>query len=84
MKTREKTSNIIIGNTYGNLTVLQKLDMHTEPNGHRRRKYLVKCNCGTEYETIGQYIIREKDPKCQKCKNRTTQLRSLMMMLQLL
>lgn len=53
---------------FGNLIVLELLnDYYIEPNGHRRRKVLVKCDCSSVFEIIGATLLKSGQ-KCKSCK----------------
>lgn len=56
------------GNKYNNLTVLNVLDdFHIEPSGKKRKKVLVKCECGFQFEMIALHLTRGGQ-KCSKCR----------------
>ena len=66
-----KSSRIAAGQVYGQLTVLgESEERYVEPAGHRRKQYEVRCTCGIQYTTVGNYLLREKAPKCQGCKSK--------------
>lgn len=54
---------------FGQVTVLREVGSYTEPSGHCRRKFLVRCSCGAEYATPSSYLLRVENPRCRKCVN---------------
>jgi hypothetical protein len=53
---------------FENILVIEILDeFYIEPNGHKRRKVLVKCDCGLQFKIVGTYLHR-KGQKCSNCR----------------
>jgi hypothetical protein len=62
---------VAINDKFNNLTVIDCTeDYHVEPSGKKRRKVLVKCDCGEEFK-IQTLILKRKGQKCFKCKFNT-------------
>lgn len=54
----------IIGNKYGILTVLEKLDDYVSPSGGRHEKYLCLCDCGNTKEVLKEHILSGATKSC--------------------
>ena len=46
-------TRIAIGQTYGRLTVLARLDAYVSPAGYTKTRWRCRCECGTEITTLG-------------------------------
>lgn len=65
------TNKTNVNQKYSNLTVIAILpDFYTEPSGKIRKKALVKCDCGFEFE-IKTNLLFTSGQKCSKCKFNT-------------
>lgn len=62
-----RSHSVVIGNTYGDVVVLAQLGRRAEPSGHRRMWFRVRCACGREYDTCGEYLHRQVRPRCGSC-----------------
>jgi hypothetical protein len=64
------SEEVLIGEKFGELTLLSVEGYHTEPSGHRRRLVKVQCSCGVIYETVLFYLKRNRGTKkCRKCSD---------------
>lgn len=62
------SKKISLNDRFNNILVIEMLDtFYIEPNGHKRRKVLVKCDCGEQFEIVAMYLLR-KGQKCAKCR----------------
>lgn len=43
-----KRIEIKSGEKYGKLTIIKEVEPHIRPSGHKRRKFLVQCDCGSD------------------------------------
>ena len=43
-----KRIEIKSGEKYGKLTIIKEVEPHIRPNGYKRRKFLVQCDCGSD------------------------------------
>lgn len=61
-------NSIAIGDKFNNITVIDCTEeYHSEPSGKRRRKVLVKCNCGETFK-IQTLILKRPGQKCFQCR----------------
>lgn len=64
-----KQSRIKPGMRFENIIIIEVLNkMHIEPNGHRRRLVIVKCDCGNQFEMILLHVTRVGN-NCKLCVN---------------
>ncbi len=42
----------LLGETFGDLTVIAEAPSHVSPSGRKRTKWKVKCSCGTIKEVL--------------------------------
>ena len=55
-------------NRFDNLLVIEVLDeFYIEPSGKKRRKVMVRCDCGAQFKIVGTYLFR-KGQKCSICR----------------
>lgn len=60
------------GERYHSLTVIRRVDDYVSPKGKHEKRYLCKCDCGTEYITRGSWLVSGKSKYCRECsKNKT-------------
>jgi len=56
----------------GDLKLLRRVRSNPKDSPMRRKKWRVKCNCGTEFTIPQTYLIRREGPKTHcGCKNKT-------------
>jgi len=61
-------AKVALGKKFGRLTVVRELEEKFEPNGHKRRIFLVRCDCGFEYALSSVQFVRTKHPTmCKTC-----------------
>lgn len=60
----EKNLKNIIGNKYGKLTVIKRVDDHIQSNGKHRPSYLCKCDCGNECITTASNLQSGRTKSC--------------------
>lgn len=63
---RDKIS--IVGNKYGNLTVIEELPPHITPNGSKQRIVRCQCACGNVFDI--RLSQARKNQKCSKCASK--------------
>ena len=56
--------NIEIGQKYGLLTVIKRVENYVTPKGVKHSKYLCRCECGTEVEAIGSCLAHKRKESC--------------------
>lgn len=64
----------IVGTTQGRLVVLSRLPDKRDPDGHQRRYFLVRCECGTE-RAMREVVLRRNSTiscGCWRLENHTT------------
>lgn len=59
-----KQSLNLVGETYGRLVVLEKVDPYISPDGKKASKWLCKCSCGTEVEVVGNHLRKGNTQSC--------------------
>lgn len=58
-----ETQNLI-GQVFGNLTVIEKSEDHIRPSGQHSKRWLCKCLCGNEVIVDGDDLKRGKRKSC--------------------
>lgn len=62
-----KKISVKVNDKVNNLLILEILnEFYIQPNGHKRRKILVQCDCGNIFHMPLMYLNR-KGQKCEKC-----------------
>lgn len=54
----------IIGQKYGMLTVIEKLDAFIDRGGRKRQKYRCKCDCGSIHDVDVYHLLSGKTKSC--------------------
>lgn len=57
----------IIGQRFGRLTVIKRVEDHVMPSGERRSRWLCKCDCGNEITVIGKALTKKNGTKSCGC-----------------
>lgn len=58
----------VVGNVYGELTVIEELEPHITPNGSRQRCVRCRCSCGNVIDVRLQ--TAKKKGKCRSCSDK--------------
>lgn len=66
----------IIGQKFGRLTVIERVENYRQANGRTRTRYLCKCDCGKDYIADGQHLIHGNVVSCGCLKNEKTAQRN--------
>lgn len=61
---REMRSESIIGEKYGRLKILEKVEDYISPKGERRRQYLCLCDCGNTTVVLDTCIKKGTTTSC--------------------
>ena len=59
----------IIGQKFGRLLVLERVENYIQPNGRKRTRYKCQCDCGKIYVADGQHLIHGDVISCGCLKN---------------
>lgn len=64
-----KASNSLdlIGQRFGRLTVVRRVENHIFPSGRQKSKWLCKCDCGNEVIVIGSNLTKKNGTKSCGC-----------------
>ena len=60
-------TNLRIGDTFGKLRVIERLDNQTKPNGWIVDRYLVMCSCGCAFPAKGASLTSRFIDRCKYC-----------------
>ena len=73
---RASNSLDLIGQRFGRLTVIKRVENHIYPSGKQKSKWLCKCDCGNEVAIIGCNLVKENGTRscgcyAQECSHQT-------------
>ena len=54
----------LIGKKFGKLLVISELSIYVSPNGHRKRMWLCKCDCGNFCNIMGSHLTTNHTKSC--------------------
>ena len=63
-----KVRKSLIGNQFGELTVIEQVDDYIDPSGAHRAKWKCLCSCGNECSVVGNHLKNEHTTSCG-CKS---------------
>jgi hypothetical protein len=67
-KCRSRGLNIDVGKKYGRLTVLGEDNETVNPNGKKRRRFWVQCDCGQKFSTYSWTLTNAVETtSCKEC-----------------
>jgi len=58
----------LIGQRFGNLTVLCQTDGYISPSGHKQRQWLCQCDCGESVVATTSNLKGHKHQSCGACR----------------
>lgn len=61
---------VMLGKTYGNLTVIEEFAFKTERNRQGHRKCKVRCHCGREFDAVAYNVRNGFVKRCPTCSGR--------------
>lgn len=61
----------LVGQKFGQLTVIKRGKNHVQPNGQQKTTWIVKCDCGRteEFSVLADVLKNREHPSCRLCLN---------------
>lgn len=62
-----KYHDVQVGDVFGKLTVIEDIGYSITPNGKRRKRFLVQCECGAKFPVQATTLTQGFRTECSYC-----------------